>query len=72
MIVSHLDEQLIEKGDIVVGTLPIHIVAQVCAKQAHYYHLTLNLSECHRGKELTVDELESLGATLKSYFAESL
>ena len=43
--VSHLNLDDIEKGDLVLGTLPVNLVAQVNEKGARYLHLVLPLPE---------------------------
>ena len=37
---AHLDPTVVEAGDTVIGTLPINLAAQVCARSVH----TLNPS----------------------------
>ena len=33
---SHLDTSLVQAGDVVIGTLPIHLAAEVCQKGAKF------------------------------------
>lgn len=61
---SHLDLRSIEPGDIVLGTLPVHLAAAVCERRARYLHLVLELPESARGRELSCEELERFGARL--------
>ncbi len=63
----HLDLAQIVRGDIVIGTLPVHLVAAVCARGAKYLHLTIDLAAPQRGQELTADELDAAGARLVHY-----
>ena len=49
--VPHLDPASVQAGDKVIGTLPVHLAAQVCA----------------RGRELGLQELQALGATLQRF-----
>jgi CRISPR-associated protein Csx16 len=63
----HLDWTLVQRGDTVVGTLPIHLAARVCEAGARYFHLTLNLPAELRGQELSADHLEALGASLQAF-----
>jgi CRISPR-associated protein Csx16 len=65
--VPHLDPASVSAGDVVIGTLPVHLVAQICARGAKYLHLTLELSAEQRGQELTVEALEAAGAHLVPY-----
>lgn len=64
---EHLDADLVQPGDVVMGTLPVHLAAEVCARQAHYWHLELSLPRQARGRELQVDELQRLSARLVRY-----
>ena len=34
---SHLDTSMIQKGDTVLGTLLVNLIAQVCEKGGHHY-----------------------------------
>lgn len=65
--VSHLVIEDIAPGDIVIGTLPVHLAAQVCARGARYLHLALSLTAGQRGSELTALELEAADARLVPY-----
>lgn len=67
--VRHLDVESVCCGDTIIGTLPIHYVAEICARGAHYLHVTFALSETQRGTELTADELDAAGARLVAYHA---
>ena len=62
---THLTQ--LKPGDIVMGILPMQIVADINQKGAHYYHLTLNIPFEYRGKELTQADLIRFGATLTEY-----
>lgn len=68
--VVHLDPGEVSSGDIVAGTLPVHLAAEVCARGARYLHLALDLSKHARGCEFTTDELERLGARLEPFLVE--
>lgn len=60
-------------GDIVAGTLPIHLIAEVNARGARYLHLVLDLPQDARGKEnLTCEQMEQYGARLVPYAAIAL
>jgi len=69
---AHLDPQTIHPGDIVIGTLPVHLVAQVNARGGRYLHLSLDLPAEARGRELSVDELDRFGARLEGYVVEAI
>lgn len=62
--VAHLDCGQIRPGDIVMGTLPVHLAAEVCRRGARYLHLQVNIPAELRGRELDAETLEQLGACL--------
>ena len=61
---SHLDPTEVQAGDTVIGTLPVHLAAQVCAAGGHYYHLALELPAGLRGCELDEADMRRCGARL--------
>lgn len=63
-IVPHLDVAQVNAGDVVVGTLPVHLAAEVCAKGAKFYFLQLPQQLAGRGSEYTADEMMAAGACL--------
>ncbi len=64
---THLEVAQVQPGDTVIGTLPIHLAAQVCARGGRYLHLSLDVPPQWRGRELTADELEAAGARLEGF-----
>ena len=70
--VAHLDTSLVQPGDSVLGTLPVNLAAQVCAKGARYWHLSVEVPATLRGQELSADELQRLDASLNAYHVELL
>lgn len=66
-VVSHFDTKVVEKGDLVIGTLPVHLAADVCQRGGRYFHLVLELGPEDRGKELSADRMEELGATVQEF-----
>ena len=50
-----------------MGTLPVHQAAEVIARQAHYWHLEMNLPRELRGQELSADQVRGLSARLVRY-----
>ena len=64
---DHLDTSLVSQGDTVIGTLPVNLAAEVCAKQATYLHLSLTVPFAWRGKELTSEQMDRYGAALTAY-----
>lgn len=65
--ISHLDTSIIQDGDIVIGTLPIHLAAEICEKGGSYYHLSINVPPEYRGKELTADQMDKFGARIEQF-----
>ena len=65
-----LDPTTLQKGDIVFGTLPVSLAAEVIKQGAHYVHLTLDLPERLRGRELDSGQMESYQARLEEFHIE--
>ncbi|MBY6283263.1 CRISPR-associated protein Csx16 [Neisseria sicca] len=63
----HLDTVKIEAGDVVLGTLPLHLAAEVCKKGAAFYFLQLPQKLQLRGSEYSVDEMNGMGACLRRF-----
>lgn len=66
-VVGSLEPQRVAAGDLVVGTLPINIAAEIVAKGARYLHLSLNVPPEARGQELSPDDMRKYGACLEEY-----
>jgi len=64
---SHLDPTIIQDGDVVIGSLPVHLAAQVCNKGGRYLHLSMEIPPELRGAELTVERMRACHARLESY-----
>jgi CRISPR-associated protein Csx16 len=64
---THLDPAEITAGDTVIGSLPVHIAAAVCAAGACYINLTIDLPAHARGKELTLEQLNQFNARLEAF-----
>lgn len=64
---THLDTALIQAGDTVMGTLPVHLAATVCSQGALYINLSLDLPAHWRGRELSADELRQCNARLEGF-----
>ena len=69
---NHLDTSIIQKGDTVLGTLPVNLIAEVCERGGHYYHLILELAPEMRGKELTAEDMQNSHARLEEYNAKKI
>ena len=51
----------------VLGILPVHLAAAVCAAGGEYWNLNLDIPADARERELTADDMESFGATLERF-----
>lgn len=69
-LVHHLDPDQVGGGDTVMGSLPVNLAAAVCQRGARYLHLSMALPPDLRGKELSADQLEQLGASVQEYRIE--
>lgn len=67
---DHLDLDAVRAGDVVIGTLPVGLAAEVQARGAAFWFLELDLPAEARGRELTADEMERCGARLVEYRVE--
>lgn len=65
--IEHLEVDMVKHGDVVIGTLPVHIVADLCKRGARYLHLSMDIPENFRGKELSGDQMTTFGAQLEGY-----
>ncbi len=64
---THLDPTLIGSGDVVIGSLPVNLAAEVCARGGHYLHLSIDLTPPLRGQELTAEEMRACGARIEEF-----
>lgn len=70
LVVVHLDPVDVAPGDIVIGSLPVNLAADVCARGARYLHLSLELPAALRGRELTAEQMRELGARIEEFRVE--
>jgi len=70
---SHFDvTKDVEAGDVVVGVLPVNLVADVCSRKARFIALQMVLPAEMRGKELSEADMISCGASLQEYHVEAI
>ena len=62
---AHLDPAIVRAGEIVVGSLPVNLVAPARARGAAYWRPSLELPAELRGQELGADDLGPLGARVE-------
>lgn len=70
--IDHLDTSAIERGDVVIGTLPIHLVARINALGARYLHLTMDMKVEDRARDLSADEMDSRDARIEEYQVKAI
>lgn len=66
------DPLLVQPGDVVIGTLPVQMIAKVNGRGGHYWHLSMDVPEEHRGKELTAEQMTRFGARLEEFNVSDL
>lgn len=66
-LVAHIDPDVVQPGDVVIGSLPVNLAGEVCARAGRYLHLSLDLTAELRGKELSVQQMQACGARLEEY-----
>lgn len=64
---THLDPAEVQAGDTVIGSLPVNLAAVVCQRGGRYLNLSVALPAELRGKELSADQLDRLGARLEEF-----
>ncbi|MBF0141559.1 MAG: CRISPR-associated protein Csx16 [Magnetococcales bacterium] len=64
---EHLELEQIEAGDWVIGSLPVNMAAKICDLGGRYFHLSLEVPQRWRGKELSLQEMTACGARLEEY-----
>ena len=62
--IAHLDPADLRPRDTVVGAVPAHVAAEVCARGARYMHLAMDVPPDRRGDDLTAAEMDAFGARL--------
>ena len=66
--VTHIDDSTgIHPGDIVIGSLPVSIVAKLNQNKIRFISFTLDIPEDLRGIDLNEKQLDSLQVELKEY-----
>jgi len=65
--VENIDPEHLQPGDVVMGTLPMHVAAALESRGIAFWALDLHVPPQDRRKELSATELAKLGATLTRY-----
>jgi CRISPR-associated protein Csx16 len=71
-VLAHLEPGDWADGDWVVGVLPYHLAAAVCAAGGRFFSLDVAVPWVLRGAELSESDLIALGARLREYRVEAL
>jgi len=71
-LVEHLDVARVAFGDRVLGTLPVHVAAAVCARGATFEHLVLDTPLSMRGAELDEATLSAARPRLERFDVQTL
>lgn len=72
-VLAHVDEDLAFcPGDRVCGVLPLSMAARICMQGAAPLVIDLKVPQEMRGRELSADELDALGARLVQYEVREL
>jgi CRISPR-associated protein Csx16 len=67
---DHLEVGEVRAGDIVIGSLPVNLAAEVCACGGRYFHLSLELPLDWRGRELSAGDMRRFGAQVEEFRVE--
>lgn len=66
-VVTHLEPADLAPGDDVIGILPLHLIAQVCANGGRFFSLDLQVPPELRGQELDLAQMTACGAAITEY-----
>lgn len=67
--VKHLLVDQVTDGDVVIGTLPVNLIALLTQRGVRYFHLTLDMPPEMRGQELSSRDLRICQARLEEFRA---
>lgn len=71
-VIAHFAPIMVQSGDVVVGILPLNLVAEVNAKGGRFFALDMNVPSELRGVEMTAQLMDELGARLQEYRVEAI
>ena len=71
-VVEHFDPSVVRSGDRVIGTLPVHLAAQVCERGGRYFHLSMAVPSDRRGTEISAYDMDKFGAHVKHFNVEAV
>lgn len=64
---EHFDTAEVRPGDRVLGSLPVNLAADVCARGGRYFHLSMEVPQEWRGRELSAEDMRRFGAALQEF-----
>jgi CRISPR-associated protein Csx16 len=64
---ENFDVNIVNAGDVVMGTLPVHLAGEVLQRGGHYWHLSMEVPLDLRGKELTAEQMRKCNARLEEF-----
>lgn len=70
-VVDELDINAVEKGDIVIGNLPVETIAEINEAGAFYQHFTLGRKPTIPDSEMTALEIEKHNPKIQRYFVST-
>lgn len=65
--VSHIEASAVQSGDTVIGSLPVHLAAEICERGAIYFHLSVSTPAEWRGREMSAAHLQQFNAKLQRF-----
>ncbi len=72
IVVKHLDLAILKSDDIVIGNLPIDLVAEICARGIEFRSLVIPQIGSARIIEYNAQELSERGARVVRYYAKEV
>ena len=67
---AELDCSIITHGDHVYGTLPLYLIADVCARGARFFSVTMTIPRELRGKEYSPDQMDQFNCRIEEFYVE--
>jgi CRISPR-associated protein Csx16 len=64
---QNFDVSIINAGDVVMGTLPVHLAGEIIQRGGRYWHLSMEVPLELRGKELTAEQMRQCDARLEEF-----
>lgn len=65
---ADLDPASVQPNDLIVGTLPVQLIAQVRQRGGRYWHMVMDIPQQARGTELSSQQMSQLGIQLTEFW----